>query len=93
MVVVGGDHRGSGTAETTRKTPGHYCHALMQSLAFNTSISFCHGLGFIWNSVTLLYYGSSKMGGLRWERERARARGGEKKGEKAEAFKAKQRWR
>lgn len=85
MVERGRGHGSRGTAETTRKTPGLYHHALMQSLAFNTSISFRQGLGFIWNSVTVSYYGTGEMGEVRWEEQKER----EKEDDQAEAFKAK----
>ena len=55
-------------AEMTRETSCHYRHALMQSLAFNTSISVRHDLRFIWNSVTVSYNGSSKIREVRWEK-------------------------
>lgn len=68
-----GVHGGFGTAKMTRKTPGHYRHTLMQSLAFNTSIFIPPRLG-----IHLEFSYSFIL----WQRQDGRGEMGEIRGEK-----------
>lgn len=49
-----------------RKTPGHYRRALMQSLPFNTSISFCYGRLGIHLEFSYCFILRRSFGGGRW---------------------------
>lgn len=50
-----------------RKTPGHYRRALMQSLPFNTSISFCYGRLGIHLEFSYCFILRRSFGGGRWD--------------------------
>lgn len=53
--------------DQARKTPGHYRRALMQSLPFNTSISFCYGRLGIHLEFSYCFILRRSFGGGRWD--------------------------